>query len=201
MRLALTVLLAALASQAHALQCSAQSGPHTAALVELYTSEGCDSCPPADRWLQGLAAQGFAPGRVVPLSLHVNYWDYIGWKDPYAQQRFADRQRKLAQVIRARVVYTPPGHAPGARLLPLVCRRGLRKGGGQDQCPAGGGAYRPAPGGGPIPFTAGRIRQQWDLPLLPKAVPGHSGVAAFVQNRRTAQVLQALMLPACPGWD
>ncbi|HSG75412.1 MAG TPA: DUF1223 domain-containing protein [Burkholderiales bacterium] len=96
MRLALTVLLAALASQAQALQCSAQSGAHTA-----------------------------APGRVVPLSLHVNYWDYIGWKDPYAQQRFADRQRKLAQVIRARVVYTPPGHAPGARLPPLVCRRGL----------------------------------------------------------------------------
>ena len=87
--------------------CSAQSGRHTAALVELYTSEGCDSCPPADRWLSGLAARGYAPDRVVPLSLHVDYWDYIGWKDPYAKREFATRQRKHAQMKRARIVYTP----------------------------------------------------------------------------------------------
>ncbi|MDH3318670.1 MAG: DUF1223 domain-containing protein [Betaproteobacteria bacterium] len=52
---------------------------------------------------------------------------------------------------------------------------------------------------GPIAFTAGRIAETRSLRLLPKAVPAHSGVAAFVQNRRTAEVLQALMLPACPG--
>ena len=107
MRIALAALLAAALTPAQAGECSARSGPHTAALVELYTSEGCDSCPPADRWLQGLGARGYAPERVVPLSLHVNYWDYIGWKDPYAQQRFSDRQRRLAQVMRARIVYTP----------------------------------------------------------------------------------------------
>jgi len=52
---------------------------------------------------------------------------------------------------------------------------------------------------GPIVFAGGRIDERRTLPLLPKAVPAHSGVAAFVQNRRTAEVLQALMLPACPG--
>jgi hypothetical protein len=52
---------------------------------------------------------------------------------------------------------------------------------------------------GPIPFIAGRITAKRALPLLPKAVAAQSGVAAFVQNRRSAEVLQALMLPACPG--
>jgi hypothetical protein len=52
---------------------------------------------------------------------------------------------------------------------------------------------------GPIPFKEGRIHEQRVLPLVPKAVQAHSGVAAFVQNRRTAEVLQALMLPACRG--
>ena len=257
MRLAFACLCLALMPQAHALTCAAQSGPHTSALVELYTSEGCNSCPPADRWLQGLAAQGFAPERVVPLSLHVNYWDYIGWKDPYAQQRFTDRQRKLAQVMHARVIYTPQvvlqgkdfrrWHAPGAfeqavakiNERPPAARIALRLEAGRpetlltevraellDAAQAPDAALylasyenklvsRVAAGEnrgrtlshdyvvfewvGPIPFTAGRIAEKRALPLLPKAVPAHSGVAAFVQNRRTAEVLQALMLPACPG--
>jgi len=92
---------------ANAGQCVARSGDRTAALVELYTSEGCDSCPPADRWLSGLGAQGYVPQRVVPLSLHVDYWDYIGWKDPYARREFSSRQRKLTQLQRNAFVYTP----------------------------------------------------------------------------------------------
>src|SRR3989338_9674550 len=87
--------------------CDARSGARTAALVELYTSEGCSSCPPADRWLSGLASKGYAPDRVVPLSLHVDYWDYIGWKDPYAKREFSLRQRKLSQLQRMALVYTP----------------------------------------------------------------------------------------------
>ena len=94
------------ASGADAAQCSAHSGDRTAALVELYTSEGCSSCPPADRWLSGLGG-GYAPERVVPLSLHVDYWDYIGWKDPYARREFSLRQRKLTQLQRLALVYTP----------------------------------------------------------------------------------------------
>src|SRR5262250_2433969 len=87
--------------------CSAYSGPRTTALVELYTSEGCDTCPPADRWLSSLFSRGFGPDQVVPLSLHVDYWDYIGWKDPFGKSEFSARQQKLAAMRRPVIVYTP----------------------------------------------------------------------------------------------
>jgi hypothetical protein len=85
--------------------CRISSPPQTQVLVELYTSQGCSSCPPADRWLSQLDVQ-VLPG-VVPLSLHVGYWDYIGWKDPYARREFNQRQRWLADLNRNRTVYTP----------------------------------------------------------------------------------------------
>jgi len=99
----------ALSGAAHAADpaCSTYSGPHTTALVELYTSEGCDTCPPADHWLSSLFAQGFRSDQVVPLALHVDYWDYMGWKDPFAKGEFSIRQRKLAQMKRPVMVYTP----------------------------------------------------------------------------------------------
>lgn len=90
-----------------AMTCEARSPEHTVALLELFTSEGCSSCPPADRWLQSLKGKGFGLDKVVPLSLHVDYWDSIGWKDPYAQPRFSDRQREYARQRRAASVYTP----------------------------------------------------------------------------------------------
>jgi hypothetical protein len=90
-----------------AMSCDVISPKHTVALVELFTSEGCSSCPPADRWLQNLPRNGYAFDKVVPLSLHVGYWDYIGWKDPYAQQRFTDRQRAYANLRQSNSVYTP----------------------------------------------------------------------------------------------
>jgi hypothetical protein len=87
--------------------CSAKSGAQTAALVELYTSEGCDSCPPADRWLSGLKDSEARAGRAVPLAMHVDYWDYIGWHDPYAQAMFSARQREMSSLNHERTVYTP----------------------------------------------------------------------------------------------
>jgi hypothetical protein len=107
MRIAVGLLAAVCAVSAHGAQCVANSGPNTAALVELYTSEGCSSCPPADRWLSGLVGLGYVPDRVVPIALHVDYWDYIGWKDPYAKRDFSLRQRKLTQLQRRALVYTP----------------------------------------------------------------------------------------------
>jgi hypothetical protein len=90
-----------------AAECSASSGVQTIALLELYTSEGCSSCPPADRWLGKLVMQGFAPDRVIPLALHVDYWDSLGWKDSFAKLGFAHRQREMAGLNRSSFVYTP----------------------------------------------------------------------------------------------
>ncbi len=87
--------------------CNAESGARRVPLIELYTSEGCDSCPPADRWLATVAAEAFRDGRAVPLALHVDYWDHLGWRDPYASAQFTQRQRASAQRAASRVVYTP----------------------------------------------------------------------------------------------
>jgi hypothetical protein len=102
----LLFLAAMLPAAVLAAECSVTSGPTTTALIELYTSEGCSSCPPADRWLSSFVNP---PGtrRVVPIAFHVSYWDYIGWKDVYAEPRYTDRQRELAKVSGARMVYTP----------------------------------------------------------------------------------------------
>jgi len=72
-------------------------------VVELFTSQGCSSCPPADKFLGDLAKQ---PG-ILALSFHVDYWDYIGWKDPFASHQATLRQRKYAQAFDIAYVYTP----------------------------------------------------------------------------------------------
>jgi hypothetical protein len=87
--------------------CKAASGLQTAAVLELYTSEGCNSCPPADHQMSTLMDSGLTAERVVPLGFHVDYWDYIGWKDRFASPAYAIRQRDLANLGGARVVYTP----------------------------------------------------------------------------------------------
>jgi len=98
--------VAAVMPAAHASTCQATSPKHTVALVELYTSQGCSSCPPADRWLSQLPSRVDA-SRAVPLALHVGYWDYIGWKDPFAKREFNDRQSQLAALNGNRTRYTP----------------------------------------------------------------------------------------------
>jgi hypothetical protein len=103
---ALSVLWLALSPLAQAASCAKQSPAHRVALIELYTSEGCSSCPPADQWLSQLS-QGFSADQVVALALHVDYWDYIGWQDPFAQPAFAERQRWLTRLARSSTVYTP----------------------------------------------------------------------------------------------
>jgi hypothetical protein len=103
---AITALTASLSSITNA-ACETNSGPNTAALIELYTSEGCSSCPPADRQLTRLPQVLDPTAQVVPLALHVGYWDSLGWVDPYAQDRFAQRQTWLVQLNGHRTVYTP----------------------------------------------------------------------------------------------
>jgi hypothetical protein len=99
-------LLCATWSQA-APVCTKQSPAYTVALLELYTSEGCSSCPPADRFVSNLRDAGLGPEHVVPLALHVDYWDYIGWKDVFARPTYTERQYWLSNLASSRVVYTP----------------------------------------------------------------------------------------------
>jgi len=239
----------------HAAECAAKSGAGTAVLIELFTSEGCDSCPPADAWLRKLPPAGFGPERVVPLALHVDYWDYIGWKDPFASAGFSARQRELAAVNRSRVVYTPQVLLAGrdyrawsshgrfaedvktVNATPARAEIALRLAEHQ----AGGFEVRAA---GTVPkaedradaalfvaayenglstrVTAGENRgatlhhdfvvREWWGPIALDAAGGaqitrkvtasgvaKGGIAAFVQSRRTGEVLQALALPACKG--
>jgi hypothetical protein len=102
---ALALALALLSMNAFANDCTVRSDSQVRALVELYTSEGCSSCPPADHWLSELATRG--DKRVVPIAFHVSYWDYIGWKDRFADMRYTDRQRDVAEAQGASMVYTP----------------------------------------------------------------------------------------------
>jgi len=86
--------------------CEAHSGPNTGALIELYTSEGCSSCPPADRWLARLAASA-NPRDLSLLAFHVDYWDEIGWPDRFAQRAFTLRQSQRVRAGGSTTIYTP----------------------------------------------------------------------------------------------
>ena len=84
-----------------------QSGPERVTLLELYTSEGCSSCPPADRWLIELQSDDRLWDDIVPVAFHVDYWDYIGWPDRFAAPEYGQRQKTYAQQGNLRNVYTP----------------------------------------------------------------------------------------------
>lgn len=218
-----------MAIPAHGAQCAAQSGPGTAALVELYTSEGCSSCPPADQWLASLPPR-YPAGRVVPLALHVHYRDYVGSKYPHAR-------RKLSHLQRMALVYTPQVVLQGrdfrgwaskafddelARINAQPAKARLRleiMGTGPSglDVQASAELLQPAHDAvlhlaayqsrleshqvvlewlGPVPVREG-ISERRTLPLLPGASAENSGVAAFVQDRRTGEVLQALLRSTC----
>ncbi len=233
-----------------AAQCTATSGLGTTALVELYTSEGCSSCPPAERWLAGLDSR-YPAGKIVALALHVDYWDYIGWKDPYAKREFSLRQRKLSQLQRMALVYTPQVLLQGrnfrrwggsafdealAKINALPARAKLKlammaadpgaleveaaaellrpgdadlylaayRSGLQSQVKAGENRgrllshdYVVLEWQGPFAIAGKTLTERRKVPLLPGATPANSGVAAFVQDRRTGEVLQALLRSAC----
>jgi hypothetical protein len=103
----LCAVLCSSASVAIAGDLQLQSGPQRAVMIELYTSEGCSSCPPAEAFLNSLANNKQLWHRYIPLAFHVDYWDYLGWRDRFATHANSRRQRTYAQVLRARTVYTP----------------------------------------------------------------------------------------------
>ncbi len=98
-----------LLSSVFAAGCELSATPVAPIRVELYTSEGCSSCPPADRWFSALKDD-----QILALAFHVDYWDDLGWPDRFADARFSDRQRKVAARFARNVVYTPSAVIDGA---------------------------------------------------------------------------------------
>jgi hypothetical protein len=84
-----------------------RSGSTQTALIELFTSEGCSSCPPAEEWLSSLVASDRLWKDFVPVAFHVDYWDDLGWRDPFGAATFSHRQRGYASEWRRNNIYTP----------------------------------------------------------------------------------------------
>jgi hypothetical protein len=114
--------------------CQGASAATPPQLVELYTSEGCDSCPPTDHWLSSVSPKA----GVVAVSFHVDYWDRLGWKDRFALGEFTQRQQQQVKRSGARFAYTPQvflngldwrgrGALPGASDLPATVRLAVER--------------------------------------------------------------------------
>src|SRR5438105_829629 len=84
-------------------------------VVELFTSQGCSSCPPADALIHGIANDPAMRGRVIPLAFHVDYWDSLGWRDPFSSAEWTQRQARYARTMRLSSAYTPQAVVNGTR--------------------------------------------------------------------------------------
>jgi hypothetical protein len=99
------MIAAAFSTQAGEL--TLESKPARAHLIELYTSEGCASCPPAEEWMSGLKNQPRLWQDIVPVAFHVDYWDHLGWRDPFASKLWTERQADYSARWKTESVYTP----------------------------------------------------------------------------------------------
>ncbi|HKP92360.1 MAG TPA: DUF1223 domain-containing protein [Chthoniobacterales bacterium] len=106
-RTLLAVLLALVAPPAFGGEVVIESKPARAHLIELFTSEGCSSCPAAEEWLSGLKTQARLWQDIVPIAFHVDYWDHLGWRDPFASKTWTERQADYSARCKKESVYTP----------------------------------------------------------------------------------------------
>lgn len=255
-RLFTAIMMTLVAVSTDAATCTAESSTRRVALLELYTSEGCDSCPPTDRWVSDLAGRGYTPTGVVTLAFHVDYWNYLGWPDPFSKAQYSERQRMASLRNRARVVYTPQlllngrdyrrgavfddfgerlsavnrdppkanislqlhsgdqtrlGVTGTATVADVAARSGaqaylvLYENNLSNQVTAGENRDKRLTHdfvvrdlAGPFPVdSGGEARLSRRFGLDPRWKTGDLHVAAFIQNERSGDVLQALAMPYC----
>jgi hypothetical protein len=101
------LLILCVCGAAGAMPVSFQSSERQTALLELYTSEGCSSCPPAEAWLSNLKNDAGLWNGFVPVAFHVDYWNGLGWRDKLSSDEFSERQRNYARRWSADEIYTP----------------------------------------------------------------------------------------------
>jgi hypothetical protein len=92
-----------------------EPSPESVVVVELFTSQGCSSCPPADRLLRQIGERG--AGKVVPLAYHVDFWNHVGWTDPFSSADWTKRQEAYARRLGLSSIYTPQAVVDGAAEL------------------------------------------------------------------------------------
>src|SRR5437868_13297928 len=107
MRFAGIILVISSAFSAQAADRAFESRPQKAHLLELFTSEGCSSCPPAESWFSKLKTEPGLWKDFVPLAFHVDYWNHLGWRDPFAAKEWTARQYQYAARWKIGSVYTP----------------------------------------------------------------------------------------------
>jgi hypothetical protein len=104
-----------------------ESGIKKNTLIELYTSEGCSSCPPAEEYLNRYKDNTALWNTWIPVAFHVDYWDYIGWKDRYAKKEYGQRQSRYAKLKQVSTVYTPAFMVNGRNWRPGFFSRDLKQ--------------------------------------------------------------------------
>jgi hypothetical protein len=102
------ILLALIVSSFFSIKANAQTAAASdPVLIELFTSQGCSSCPPAEALLDRWGTDLFNANKALPLAFHVDYWDYLGWKDPFSSPEASDRQRAYGAFFQSNSIYTP----------------------------------------------------------------------------------------------
>jgi hypothetical protein len=102
-----------------------ESAAEQSILIELYTSEGCNSCPPAERYLNSYTDHEDLWSKYIPVAFHVDYWNDLGWKDRFSSAQYSQRQRRYATVKRQRTVYTPAFMVNGENWRPGFYNAGI----------------------------------------------------------------------------
>jgi hypothetical protein len=226
--------------------CVAQSTARRNVLLELYTSEGCNSCPPADSRLSQFKGRAEYAGQLVPLAFHVDYWDSLGWVDRFASPGHTRRQQEMARRAGSLMVYTPqffrngrdwrssasPLDGIGTTATRIVLELGTHTAGqllldaGISEVPAEADVWlavyehnlqsqvRAGENVGKVlrhdyvvrrligplsPDRRGHLSLRRQIPLEADWKRADLGIVAFVQDRKSGEVLQALQRHACAG--